>query len=241
MKRSFPKPLNESEKQCSFTLYKLSNDRVPEYTIVKEYLYGRFDLFNLKGSIQEPDLQMIDIANRITKAFRVISLDSIIEMIRSEELEMSASDRVPLINNLEDPLFTQLSFLKDGPLDYETLGDLLPGCNAESPASKYKYGEICSKILALLDLVWIYKDNGTKVMLSPMGVVFRKLPLQERCVLFKKLTFRLEVIRNIFRTNTDDRLDSVSEVSKWLNGSTVKRRSQGINLLLKEINEETPY
>ncbi len=237
MERSFPKSINYEKAPCSFGLEELINDQVPDRIIVREYLYGRFDVFSLKNTIAEPTMQMIQISDRIVKALKVISLNSIIEMVCKEDIEESASDCVPLTYNLEDPLFAELALLKTKPLEYETLGKLLPGCNAEDPASMYKYGEVCSKILALLDLVWIYKDGKTKVMLSPMGISFRKQTILERCLLFKKLIFKLEIIRNIYRTNPNDEQVVIAEISKWVNDSTIKRRYQSVNGLLKEINE----
>ena len=199
MERSFPKNINCKKAPCSFNLEELTSNQVPDSTIIREYLHGRFDIFSLENAITEPTTQMVRISDRIVKALKNTSLDTIIEMIRKEDIEESASDCVPFIYNLEDPLFAELTLLKANPLDYETLGKLLPGCNADDPSSMYKYGEVCSKILALLDLVWIYKDGKTKVMLSPMGISFRKQTLLERCNLFKKLIFKLEIIR-IFKT-----------------------------------------
>ena len=240
MYRSFPKNINFEKTPCSFSLGELINNQVSNSIIVKEYLHGRFDIFSLKNSITEPTAQMIRVSDRIIEALKHISLNTIIEMICKEDIEESASDHVPFIYNLEDPLFAELTLLKTGPLDYETLGKLLPGCNADDPSSMYKYGEVCSKILALLDLVWIYKDGKTKVMLSPMGISFKKQTLLERCILFKKLIFRLEIIRNIYRTNPNAEVAVIAEISKWVNDSTIKRRCQSVNILLKEINEENP-
>ena len=67
---------------------------------------------------------------------------------------------------------------------------------------------------------------------------FRKQTLLECCNLFKKLIFKLEIIRNIYRTNPSAEIAIVAEVSKWVNDSTIKRRCQSVNLLLEEISEK---
>ncbi len=235
--RAFPELIDKEQRDLS--IWEGILDRTtPDYKVSYVFIFKNVEIYDLQYIFDgNPSKLYRQASNIILDSLSRTSIQSLLKMIDSTTNEACCSESIPMFSNLDDAYITELSILSKSNETFESIGAKLPGCESPNSSAMYKYGETHSKLLALLDLVWILDDHPYSVTISPLGQEFRKRTIHERGDIFSKLLLRIPVIRNICRNKAYDLKSVKNEVSLWVNNTTIDRRSSSIMRLLNEITE----
>ena len=236
--RAFPEGIDKIDRDL--TLWQgVLNHTTPDYRIAYDFLIGNLEIYDIQKIFEGDPSKLYQQASRIIlDALKNTSFSSIVKMIKNTDIEPCSSDSIPMFSSLDDSYITELSILSFGDESFESVGAKLPGCRSNNKPAMHKYGETHSKLIALLDLAWIIEEHPYRVTISPLGVEFKKRTIAQRSDLFRKMIFKIPVIRNTYRKDVFDLYSVRDEVSHWVNNSTVDRRSSSVMKLLIEMNDE---
>jgi len=239
--KAYPNSKTSIKYEKSYWDSLIAND-IPSCVVIREYIYGQIDIYELSDYYSDTRLEKHQktFYQNLLNTLISTSMPEFLEIIRQQQVEDSPSELIPSFSRIDDAIFTSLSILSHGTENYTSLGYKLPGCTTKNDQNCFKYGETHSKLLALLDLAWIEsKDSISEISISPLGTLFRELPVNTRSQVLVKLIFRIPIIRNIIFSNNLDYESIRYEVSKWMNGSSVARRTSSVNTLVSEYKSST--
>lgn len=212
---------------------------LPNYEIVKLYLFGSLSLSTLKSEYPENYTKYEKKAVKlILDSLTHVPFPRIKEIIKNTPKEKYISAEVPFVYQIDEAIFTLLSLIRTDSYSCKDVANYLPCCKTKTDGNLGKRGTSQSNFLAMLDLAIVYTDgsNANKIMISPLGQEFLKMPMLHRVVIAKKLILRIAIIRNLIRESIVDNETISDELSSVYKLSSVNRSIQPIYKLWHEFD-----
>lgn len=150
------------------------------------------------------------------------------------------SRNIPQYSNFDDATVNGIKIIKYSGLNgitFDKLGFLFLDSKPKEEALK-KYGENHSKILELLDLVYISETSPRLIYTTILGrYIMKNIGLSNTDIINKILTINFLKIPIIKRLYLNQDLETTSELNKYLSEATALRRTNNVKRIIEFIHK----